>query len=106
MDEKIYKTAAGHATLEQYDFTGEVVFNGISLTPLTNIKGAPGRVPNSPILVVKTTEKIIDGHNGIFKQGFRDFLSSYIAFVEGKRLLLKYDGFLQRKTTDRVCTAD
>jgi hypothetical protein len=79
----------GGRKIAGHDFTATTVFNGIKMSPLpANPVGGP-RIPNSPVAVVSTHEKIIDGHNGIFKPDFRNFLASYIAFVEGKRLIVK-----------------
>lgn len=77
------------AKIRNYDFTGPTTFAGVTLTPSEAKNGRAPRVPNSPVLVVRTEEKIIDGHNRIFEPTFRQFLARYIAFVEGKRLVLR-----------------
>lgn len=88
LSERDYGEGAGRKIAE-HDFTATTVFNGIKMSPLhPNSEGGP-RTPNSPVAVVYTHEKIIDGHNGIFKPDFRNFLARYIAFVEGKRLIVK-----------------
>lgn len=75
--------------IRNYDFTGPTTFAGITLTPSAGKNGRAPRVANSPVLVVRTEEKIVDGHNGIFEPGFRQFLARYITFIEGKRLVLR-----------------
>ena len=77
--------------IRNYDFTQATTFAGITLTPSDGKDGRAPRVPNSPVLVVRTEEKIIDGHNKIFEPGFRQFLARYIAFIEGKRLVLRQE---------------
>lgn len=81
---------ASQETLLKYDFTGPTYFGGIGLLPKQ--QGGhkePGRIPYSPLLVVQSRDKIIDGHNGIFGEEFRGFLRKYVAFIEGKRLLIR-----------------
>jgi hypothetical protein len=77
--------------IRAYDFTQPTTFAGITLTPSAGQNGRAPRVPNSPVLVVRTEEKIVDGHNGIFEPGFRQFLARYITFIEGKRLVLRQE---------------
>jgi hypothetical protein len=77
-------------TLLQYDFTQDTTFSEISLTPRSSTDAqAPGRIPYSPVLVVESKDKIIDGHNGIFEGQFLDFLKKYVSFLEAKHLLLR-----------------
>jgi hypothetical protein len=47
--------------------------------------------------VIYTHDKIIDGHNGVFDSGFLDFLSKYIAYMEGKRVVLRYERLQEQK---------
>lgn len=71
------------ATVVEFDFTTEVNFGGGKLKPLD------GRhKPYSPIVVAYSSEKLIEGHSGIFTDTFRDFLIDYVAFIEGKRMLI------------------
>lgn len=78
--------------ISRFDFTGKVSFSGIGLTPL------PGaRVDNSPVAVIYTKDKIIDGHNGIFKPQFVEFLVKYVDFIEGKNLALRQARWEQRR---------
>ena len=72
-----------------FDFTGETAFGGIELKPDGGAAQQAGRVAYSPVMVVQTHDKIIDGHGGIFQPGFREFVSKYVAYIEGKRLLLR-----------------
>jgi hypothetical protein len=70
------------------------VFSEVKLTRLPN---SPV-IANSPIEVIYTHDKIIDGHNGIFQPVFLDFLAQYIAFIEGKRIILRYQEFEERRS--------
>lgn len=72
-----------------YDFTSTTVFSGVRLQRLS---GATA-IDNSPVSVVVTHDKIIDGHNGVFDPEFMAFLPQYIAFIEGKRILQRYQRF-------------
>jgi hypothetical protein len=74
-----------------YDFTSPTVFANVKLDRLP----AKPTVENSPVSVVYTHDKIIDGHNGVFDPRFMDFLPPYIAFIEGKRLVQRYQRFRQ-----------
>jgi hypothetical protein len=38
--------------------------------------------------VAYSSEKLIEGHTGIFTDTFRNFLVDYVAFIEGKRMLV------------------
>jgi hypothetical protein len=71
-----------------FDFTHDPIFEGIKLSPRIAGSSVSGHVPNSPVMVVQTHDKIIDGHNKIFGQDFILFLTKYVTFLEGKRLLL------------------
>lgn len=72
--------------IAEYDFTAATVFSGVRLSPL------PGSqlIGNSPVAVIVTHDRIIDGHDGIFLPGFEQFLAPYIGFIEGKRVVLRY----------------
>ncbi len=81
---------ADEQALLAYDFTAPTSFGGIRLSPRASTDPqAAGRIPYSPVLVVESRDRIIDGHNGIFQDGLREFLTKYVAFIEGKRLLLR-----------------
>jgi hypothetical protein len=81
---------AGDQALLDYDFTGTTSFGGIRLSPRPSTDPqAAGRIAYSPVLVVESKDKIIDGHNGIFQDGLREFLTKYVSFIEAKRLLLR-----------------
>ena len=72
-------------TVLSMDFTGHVVFGGAELAPIE------GRsVPFSPVVVAYTKSDLIEGHSGIFTDEFSRFLTDYVAFVEGKRMLLRF----------------
>jgi len=77
----------------QYDFTSPTVFSGVRLSRLPSVTP----IENSPVEVIYTHDKIIDGHNGVFDTGFLDFLSKYIAYMEGKRVVLRYERLQEQK---------
>ncbi|WP_322051724.1 hypothetical protein [Paraburkholderia bannensis] len=87
--------------VRDFDFTSDLAFKGVELTPVTaGVPGSPGRIPNSPVVVaVSHSSKIIDGHNGIFGCVFRNFLVEYVAFIEGKRALLRAQRNVQLRST-------
>jgi hypothetical protein len=66
------------------DFTAELQIGGAEL----KLTDGPKK-PNSPIVVAYSTNKLIDGHSGIWTPEFRAFLIDYVAFVEGKRMLVR-----------------
>ncbi len=75
-----------------YDFTSPTTFSSVILKPLPAEQsgswgGVAPRTPHSPVMVVETRQKIIDGHNDAFGPRFLSFLWKYVAFIEGKRLL-------------------
>jgi hypothetical protein len=72
-----------------YDFTSPTVFSGVRMTRQPNT----AIIDNSPVAVIYTHDKIIDGHNGVFDPKFLAFLPQYIAFIEGKRIVLRYQRF-------------
>jgi len=97
---------ASSRTLLDYDFTGPTSFGGIRLSPRPSSDSqAAGRIPYSPVLVVESKDRIIDGHNGIFQDGLREFLTKYVSFIEAKRLLLRAQRKLQvqSNTTPPAC---
>lgn len=80
--------------LRTFDFSGDVTFNGVELSPLTqkDIHGdkrwlghAPA-VPYQPLIVATTSPSIIEKHSGIFTDPFLHFLVPYIAYIEQKSL--------------------
>jgi hypothetical protein len=77
----------------QYDFTSPTVFSGVRLSRLPSVTP----IENSPVEVIYTHDTIIDGHNGVFDTGFLDFLSKYIAYMEGKRVVLRYERLQEQK---------
>ena len=73
--------------LLNFDFTGRLwlgELHGGLLEPI-----AEEHQPYSAVVVACTSSKLIMGHTGIFTEPFRDFLTVYVAFLEGKRALLK-----------------
>ena len=91
------------------DFTDVTTFGDITLgPPKAKDPNAPARTPYSPVLVVESFDKIVDGHNGLFGdegRDFRIFLTRYIAYVEGKRLVLRARDQLNLRNTNPVATA-
>jgi hypothetical protein len=65
------------------DFTDHICMGGGLLEPISK-----EREPFTPLVVAYTSSKLIIGHSGIFTEEFREFLTDYVAFVEGKRILL------------------
>ena len=87
----------GGTKIADYDFTSITRFNHVKLSPKNDVSQADW-IRYSPIAVVQAVPKLIDNHDGIFKQEFQnDFLSSYIAFVQGKRILVRYERMLESK---------
>lgn len=66
------------------DFTARITIGNASLTPRTGWS-----VANSPVLVAYSNEKLIKDHTGIFTDSFRKFLIDYVAFIEGKRMVIR-----------------
>jgi hypothetical protein len=60
----------------------------------------PG-IANSPVAVAVSYDDIIQEHSGIFGAELQDFLINYVAFLEGKRMLLRREKlektFLERQ---------
>ena len=86
----------------QYDFTGASAFAGVQLSRLPGVAA----IANSPVEVVVTHDRIIDGHNGIFQSPFLDFLTGYIAFIEGKRVVLRYQRFEAQRLAGTAAAGD
>lgn len=74
--------------LLRMDFSDRITYDRVELAPLAEAD----RVRNSPVIVAYTRERIVNGHSGIFKPGFREFLTQYIAEIEGKKLALRAYG--------------
>jgi hypothetical protein len=73
--------------IAEHDFTGVTTFCGLRLAPLPDHH----LIANSPVAVVVTRDRIIDGHGGIFLTQFKEFLAAYVVFVEAKRMVLRYE---------------
>jgi hypothetical protein len=54
-----------------FDFTDKTTFDNVTRSPIEEAAGRAARAPYSPVLVVESNDKIIDGHNGIFKVSVR-----------------------------------
>lgn len=74
---------AGNA-IQNVDFTKRLTIGNASLMPR-----AGWNIANSPVLVAYSSEKLIESHNGIFTESFRKFLIDYVAFIEGKRMVIR-----------------
>lgn len=87
--------ASDSANLRTFDFSGNVVFNGVELSPLdqrdvssdARWKNHAPALPYQPLIVATTSRSIIDKHSGIFTDPFLQFLVPYIAYIEKKSLL-------------------
>jgi len=87
----------GGTKIAEYDFTSPTVFRGVKLSPLNNVSQADW-LRCSPVAVVRASPKLIDNHDGIFLPEFQiHFLSNYIAFAQGKRILVRYERLLASK---------
>ena len=86
----------GDPKLREFDFSKDVVFNGVQLAALDEqtirnlgedpqAYGAPQ--PYQPFIVARASRKIIDNHSGIFTDPFLEFLIPYIAYIEEKSKL-------------------
>lgn len=71
-------------TINKVDFTASLILDETKLTPINSSHQA-----YSPVIVAYASKDLVDGHNGIFRNKFGLFLTDYIAFIEGKRMLLK-----------------
>ncbi len=89
LDSLVPEDYDGETKIRNFDFTGDTTFGGIELKPDVGPPPQASRIAYSPVMVVQTHDKIIDGHGGIFLKDFRGFISKYVAYIEGKRLLLR-----------------
>jgi hypothetical protein len=98
------------ANLRTFDFSGNVVFNGVELSPLTpkDISGEERwkdhaqAVPYQPLIVATTSRSIIDKHSGIFTDPFLQFLVPYIAYIEKKSLVNVQENVKVRQESERA----
>jgi hypothetical protein len=96
--------------LRTFDFSGNVVFNGVELLPLTqkDIAGAARwkdhapALPYQPFIVATTSSSIIDKHSGIFTDPFLHFLVPYIAYIEKKSLLNVAENVKVRQESEKA----
>jgi hypothetical protein len=86
----------------QFDFSSATVFAGVKLSRLAGVAA----IDNSPVAVVATRDKIIDGHNGIFQSPFLDFLTDYIAFIEAKRAVLRFQRLEEQRLSGAAAASD
>jgi hypothetical protein len=93
-----------------FDFSGNVVFNGVELSPLTSddVQKEPRwkdhevAQPYQPFIVAATSSRIVDGHTGIFTDPFMQFLVPYIAYIEEKSLLNVADNVRAREDMEKA----
>jgi hypothetical protein len=64
---------------ENGDLGGGLNFAGSQLRPLQTAR------PFSPLLVIRTSGEIIDGHNGFFTHRFTNFLIRYVTAIEARQ---------------------
>jgi hypothetical protein len=76
-------TSSTAANLRGFDFSGQVTFNNVRLTPNASV------LPYQPLLVAEADSSVVDGHSGIFTEPLLQFLVPYIAFVETKHAQLR-----------------
>lgn len=86
-------TAQDGDKVRTFDFSDAVRFGGVGMQRLPAAGPLAPPIGNSPVSVVLAHDKIIDGHNGIFLEPFQHFLAAYVAFVEGKRLMIRHERF-------------
>jgi hypothetical protein len=87
---------ADRQKIASFDFTSETAFSAVRLSRLPN---APV-IANSPTAVIYTHDGIIEGHTGIFKPIFIDFLAEYAAFIQAKRALLRVQRYETQLASD------
>jgi hypothetical protein len=87
---------ADRQKIAAFDFTSETAFSAVKLRRLPD---APV-IRNSPVAVVYTHDGIIEGHTGIFKPVFVDFLAEYAAFIQAKRALLRVQRYETQLISD------
>lgn len=96
--------------LRTFDFSGDVIFNGVELSPLTQKditgdkrwKGHAPALPYQPLIVATTSSSIIDKHSGIFTDPFLHFLVPYIAYIEKKSLLNVQENVKVRQESEKA----
>lgn len=71
------------ASIQQHDFSQRTVFSDVVL----DVKDGAPHLPHQAFIVASVAPNVIDGHNGMFSRPLMDFLTTYIAFAEAKRLL-------------------
>lgn len=81
INDSLYKDCA----INEIDFTASLILGGAQLSPK-----AGRHQPHSPVVIAYTSNKLVEDHNGIFGKTFSDFLTDYVACVEGKHVL-SYD---------------
>jgi hypothetical protein len=94
--------------LPAFDFSKEVVFNNVELSPLTadviqrwkeNPADYAKPIDYQPFIVARASGSIIDHHNGIFTEPFINFLVPYIANIETKSYINRKEK-LQKRTEE------
>lgn len=78
----IYDSLYKDCKIDTVDFTNSLVLDGAQLAPNDSSH------PYSPVVIAYTSNQLVQEHSGIFGETFSDFLTDYVAFVEGKRMCL------------------
>jgi hypothetical protein len=66
-----------------FDLTNIPAVGGVRLTP-----NAANKDPFNPFLVAYASGEVVIKHSGIFEKTLRNFLNDYVAFAQGKKILL------------------
>jgi hypothetical protein len=96
--------------LRTFDFSGDVIFSGVELSPLTpkeiaseaRWKNHAPALPYQPLIVATTSSSIIEKHSGIFTDPFLHFLVPYIAYIEKKSLLNVQENVKVRQESEKA----
>lgn len=82
MPQRKQQLAEAVASIQQHDFSRRTVFSDVVLDAKADVPD----LPNQAFIVASVAPNVIDGHNGMFSRPLMDFLTTYIAFAEAKRL--------------------
>lgn len=96
--------------LRTFDFSGDVIFDGVELSPLTQQdiasderwKNHSPALPYQPLIVATTSSSIIDKHSGIFTDPFLHFVVPYIAYIEQKSLVNVQENVKVRQESEKA----
>jgi hypothetical protein len=75
-----------------FDFSDTVIFGGVTMRRLPVNGSLSPAIVNSPVSVVVVKDHLVmNMHDDIFLDPFQKFLASYVAFIEGKRLMIRHE---------------